>query len=116
MSKDRARRRDEREQAAAVRRVAAQRRRARSDRRRERRRAIVAPISPRVRQRRHLHGQPGILAARRRTQNGVILCLILASQLVVWLLTPDWWLRATAAVLAVIATPVIVTLTLDRRS
>jgi hypothetical protein len=115
VSKDRARRRDEREQAAAVRRVAAQRRRARADRRRERRRAI-APISPRLRRRRHWRGQPGILAQRRRMQNGVILCLILASQLVVWLLTPDWYLRATAAMLAIIATPVIVTLALDRRS
>jgi hypothetical protein len=116
VSKDRARRRDEREQAAAVRRVAAQRRRARADRRRERRRAVIAPISPRVRHRRHWYGQQGILAQRRRMQNGVILCLILASQLVVWLLTPDWYVRATAAVLAVIATPVIVTLFLDRRS
>jgi hypothetical protein len=113
MSKDRARRRDEREQAAAVRRVAAQRRRARTDRRRERRRAVVAPLSPRVRHRRH--GQQGILAQRRRMQNGVILCLILASQLVVWLLTANWYLRASAVVLAVVATPVLVTLTLDRR-
>lgn len=48
-------------------------------------------------------------------QNVVILCLILASQLVVWLLTPNWYLRTTGAVLAVIATPVIVTLFLDRR-
>jgi hypothetical protein len=68
-----------------------------------------------MRYRKHWHGQQGILAQRRRMQNGVILCLILASQLVVWLLTPDWYLRATGAVLAVIATPVIVTLTLDRR-
>jgi hypothetical protein len=45
----------------------------------------------------------------------VILCLILASQLVVWLLTDDWRLRFTAALLAVIATPVFVTVTLDRR-
>jgi hypothetical protein len=115
VSKDRARRRDEREQAAAVRRVAAQRRRARVDRRRERRRAVVAPVSPRLRRRGHRHGQQGILAQRRHVQNGVILCLILASQLVVWLLTPDWYLRATGAVLAVVATPVIVTLFLDRR-
>jgi hypothetical protein len=49
-------------------------------------------------------------------QNGVILCMIIASQLVVWLLTPDWWLRATAAVLAIIATPVLVVVLLDRRS
>jgi Flp pilus assembly protein TadB len=114
MSKDRARRRDEREQAAAVRRVAAQRRRARADRRRSRRKAI-APIAPRLRHRTRWRRQEGILARRRRMQNGVILCLIAASQLIVWLLTADWWLRFTAAGLAVIATPVLVTLALDRR-
>jgi len=45
----------------------------------------------------------------------VILCLVFASQLIVWLLTDDWWLRFTAALLAVIATPVLVTVALDRR-
>jgi hypothetical protein len=114
MSKDRARRRDEREQAAAVRRVAAQRRRARVERRQDRRRAL-APVAPRLGYRKRLRRQEGILARRRRAQNGVILCLILASQMVVWLLTDDWRLRVTAALLAVIATPVFVTVVLDRR-
>src|SRR5664279_462476 len=114
MSKDRARRRDEREQAAAVRRVTAQRRRDRAERRQDRRRSLAPGVSPRLRRRRRWRqGSQGILAQRRRMQNGVILCLILASQLVVWLLTPDWWLRFAAAGLAVIATPVLVTLFLD---
>jgi Flp pilus assembly protein TadB len=112
MSKERARRRAERDQAAAVRRAAAERRRSRLERRLERRRALATVGSRRVRWR----GQQGILARRRRTQNGVIVCLVLASQLVVWLLTPDWWLRVAAALLAVIATPVLVTVALDRRT
>jgi hypothetical protein len=112
MSKERARRRAEREQAAAVRRVAVERRRNRLERRVERRRALAAPRRHRIRWR----GQQGLLARRRRTQNGVILCVILALQLVVWLLTPDWWLRVAAALFAVIATPVFITVALDRRS
>ncbi|MGZ4594614.1 MAG: hypothetical protein ACXV3C_12170 [Actinomycetes bacterium] len=46
----------------------------------------------------------------------MILCLILASQLVVWLLSSDPWVRGACALLAVVATPVLVTLVLDRRS
>jgi hypothetical protein len=46
----------------------------------------------------------------------VILGLYLLVQLVVWLLTDDPWVRAASALLGVLALPVLVTLTLDRRS
>jgi hypothetical protein len=49
-------------------------------------------------------------------QNAVILGLFLLSQTLAWLLTDDPWLRLTAALLAVLALPVLVTLVLDRRS
>ena len=112
MSKERARRRAERERAAAVRRAAAERRRTRA----ARRRAAVAGLATRLPRRTRWGHHQGLLARRRRTQNGVILCLILASQLVVWLLSTDPWVRGACALLAVVATPVLVTLVLDRRS
>ncbi|MDQ1627585.1 MAG: hypothetical protein QOI54_1329 [Actinomycetota bacterium] len=111
MSRERARRRLERERDEAARRSAADRSRRRRVRRQARRDALAALVPARPRGQR----QHGLLARRRRTQNGVIACLVLASQLVVWLISPDPWVRGTAAVLAVILTPVLVTLTLDRR-
>jgi Flp pilus assembly protein TadB len=111
VSKERARRRQQRERDEAARRAAAERARERAARRQGTRDAVVA----RVPQRTRWHRQQGLLARRRRTQNGIIACLVLASQLVVWLLTPDFSARAIAAVLAVVITPVLVTLTLDRR-
>lgn len=111
MSKERARRRAEREQEAAVRRAGAERRRAKADRRR----AALAKVARRLPRRTRWGRQQGLLARRRRMQNGVILCLLLASQLVVWLVTPDPWVRGASGLLAVVATPVLVTLVLDRR-
>ncbi len=49
-------------------------------------------------------------------QNSVVLGLLLLSQVVVWLVTDDPWHRVIAAVFAVFATPVLVTLAFDRRS
>jgi hypothetical protein len=112
VSKERARRREQRAQDEAARRAAAERVAARAARRRETRDAVTARVPQRVRWRR----QQGLLARRRRTQNGVIACLVLASQLVVWLVTPDPYARAIAFVLAIVLTPVLVTLALDRRS
>ena len=45
-----------------------------------------------------------------------VLLALIVSQCVVWLFTDDPWLRVTAAVLALLATPVLVTLVLDRRA
>lgn len=112
MSRERARRRAEREQELARRRAERERRDARAARRRAAKAAFVARIPRRTRWRR----QQGLLARRRRLQNGLIVALLVASQVVVWLLTPDPWLRAGALVFALLATPVLVTLVLDRRS
>jgi hypothetical protein len=111
MSKERARRRAVQEQEAAIRRAAAERRRARTTRRQHALATVNRHLPRRARWGRH----QGLLARRRRMQNGVILCLLLASQLVVWLITPDPWVRGASALLAVLATPVLVTLALDRR-
>ena len=112
MSRERARRREERERVAAAARADRERRQAKEARRRQRRVALRARLPRRTRWRR----QQGVLARRRRFENGVIAVLWLAAEALVWLLTSDPWLRGAALLLGVLALPVLVTLTLDRRS
>jgi Flp pilus assembly protein TadB len=112
VSRERAQRRAERERVAAL----ARQKRERLAEREARRRATRAAWRDRVPRRTRWHGQQGLLARRRRAQNAVILGLYLVTQLVVWLLTTDPWVRGACALLGVLALPVLVTLTLDRRS
>jgi Flp pilus assembly protein TadB len=112
MSRERARRREERERQAARVRAVRERREARAARRRSTRQAVRSRMPRRVR----YHGQQGLLARRRRAQNAVILLLYLAVQAIVWLVWSDPWARAAAALVGLFAVPVLVTLTLDRRS
>ena len=112
MSRERARRREERAQQIARERAARERREQRAARRRRTGAALRGRLPRRVRYR----GQQGLLARRRRAQNAVILLLFLAVQAIVWLLWADPWARAFSAVVGLFALPVLVTLTLDRRS
>jgi Flp pilus assembly protein TadB len=112
VSRERAQRRAERAQRTEREDAA----RAKREQRLARRRATRQALRDRVPQRTRWHGQQGILARRRRRQNGLILLVLIVSQSVVWLLTGDPWLRVTAALLALLATPVLVTLVLDRRA
>ena len=112
MSRERARRREEREQQLARDRAARERRAARLARRRGNAQALRGRLPKRVRYRR----QQGLLARRRRTQNAVILLLFLTVQAIVWLVFADPWASAAAAIVSLFAVPVLVTLTLDRRS
>lgn len=112
MSRERARRREVREQEATARREARDRRDARLARRRGTREAWRARLPRRTRWR----GQQGLLARRRRAQNAAILGLYLAVQAVVWLISSDPWVRVACALLGAASVPVLVTLTLDRRS
>ena len=112
MSRERAHRRAERERVRMKEIAARERTLARRSRRRAARSAVIAKLPRRTRWR----GQQGILARRRRAQNTTIVGLFLVSQALVWLFTGDPWLRATAALLAVLSLPVLVTLVLDRRS
>jgi hypothetical protein len=112
VSKDRARRRAEREQQAAAARLTRERREQREARRRDSRAAWRSRLPRRTRWRR----QQGLLARRRRIENGVILGLYLTVQAIVWLATDDPWIRVTAALLGLLAMPVLVTLALDRRT
>jgi Flp pilus assembly protein TadB len=112
MSRERARRREERERASEAARSA----RARRDQRLARRRARTESLRARLPRRTRWRRQQGLLARRRRIENGVIAGLFLAVQAIVWLVTPDPWVRGAAALLGLLALPVLVTLALDRRS
>ncbi|WP_395658838.1 hypothetical protein [Nocardioides sp.] len=109
MSKERARRRAEREREAAV--LAAAR--AAEAERKERREARVQAVTSRLPQRRR--GPSGILAERRRKQNGALVAVLLAINVLVWILSDDWALRLAALVVSLLAAPVLHTL-LFRRS
>ncbi len=112
MSRERARRRDERERVAAAARAERERRATKASRRRDNAAALRARLPRRTRWRR----QQGLLARRRRTENGVIAVLWLAAEGLVWLLFDDPWVRGAALLLGILALPVLVTLTLDRRT
>lgn len=109
MSKERARRRAARE---AERERAAQLNAVRMARR-SRRRALAGRLVPRpVRFAR----QGGLIARRRRAQNGVIALLFLVVQLLAWLLWSSWQVSLAVFVLSLLFVPVIVTLAFDRRT
>ena len=112
MSKERARRRMEAERLAARQRAVRERRDTRASRRRHSAEALLGRLPKRTRYR----GQQGLLARRRRMQNSVIVLIYLSAQAVVWLIWPDPWARAAAAIVGLAAVPVFVTLALDRRS
>ena len=109
MSKERARRRAEREREAAV--LAAAR--AAEAERRERRDARLRTVTSRLPKRRR--GPAGILAERRRKQNGALVAVLLGINVLVWIFSDDWALRLAALVVSVLAAPVLHTL-LFRRS
>ncbi|WP_433377311.1 hypothetical protein [Streptosporangium sp. CA-115845] len=113
MSKERARRRAEREAEQA--RLAALRaaREARLARRRERIGKVTALLPGRpVR----IVSQGGIMARRRRAQNGVAAVLFLIVQVIVWLLWSSWAARFGVFVLSLLFVPLFLTLVFDRRS
>lgn len=115
MSKERARRRAAREHEAALRASAraaeAERRERRSTRTRALRRATTGRLPRRMRAGR----QTGTLALRRRRQTSLLLALLVALNILVWLVRPDWAARLAALVVTVLAAPVLATLVLPRR-
>ena len=100
MSKERARRRAEREHEAALRAAARQRETERQARSRARRRAMTGWV-PR------LHLQPGVLAARRRTELMATFGVLFLVNLLVWLVRPDWAARLGALVVSAVVFPVV---------
>lgn len=118
MSKERKRRRAEREAAAQVAQGKRQAQRSRSTRREGALRRVTRPVRRLVdamvpgRRRR----PDSVLAARRRRQNLALVCVLLALNVLLWTQVPDPGLRVGAAILSVIAWPVLVTVVFDRRS
>jgi Flp pilus assembly protein TadB len=100
MSKERARRRAEREHEAALRAAARQRQAERAARGRARRRSASRWV-PRPR------FQPGVLAARRRTELMAAFGLLFLLNLLVWLVRPDWAARLGALVVSAVVFPVV---------
>jgi hypothetical protein len=109
VSKERAQRRAEREREAAV--LAAAR--AAEAERKERRDARLRAVTSKLPKRRR--GPAGILAERRRKQNGALVAVLVAINVLVWIFSDDWALRLAALVVSVLAAPVLHTL-LFRRS
>jgi Flp pilus assembly protein TadB len=115
MSKERARRRAAREHEAALKASAraseAERRERRSARARSLRRVTTGRLpglDPR--------GRPtGTFARRRRMHTSLLLVSLLALNVLVWVLRPDWASRLAALVVSLLAAPVLATLLVPRR-
>jgi hypothetical protein len=103
VSKERARRRAQREREAAV--LAAAR--AAEAERKERRDARVRVVASRLPQRspQRRRGPSGVLAERRRRQTSLLVVAVVALNVLVWLASGDWAVRALAVLLSVLLAP-----------
>ncbi|MDF1603095.1 hypothetical protein [Nocardioides sp. YIM 152315] len=101
MSKERARRRAEREAAAAALATA----RAAEAERKRRRDARVRALTRWVP--RGTGRQTGMLAERRRTRTRLLIVAVVAVNVLVWLASGDWALRAVALLLSVLVAPLL---------
>jgi hypothetical protein len=100
VSKERARRRAERERVAAARQAARAREAERRARSRARREALTRwlPTSRLL---------PGEFAARRRRELAATVAILLALNLLVWIVRPDWESRLAAAAVSLLVAPVL---------
>ncbi len=108
MSKERARRREAREREAGI--VAAAR--AAEAEKRERRNVRKRALTSRVPRRRSR--QTGVLAARRRRRLGVTVALVVALNVLVWVIFPGWPMRAMVLIVSLLVAPVLITMTTRR--
>jgi hypothetical protein len=100
MSKERAQRRAERERAAAVRAEAQARDKERRARSKARRDALTRWL-PKSRL------LPGEFAARRRREAAATIAILVALNLLVWVIRPDWESRLAAAAVSLLVAPVV---------
>lgn len=112
MSKERARRRAEREAEAARLAAVRQRTSERRARRHARRQRMLAALPLRNRATRRQAARPGIVAARRRRTLGLVALGFAVVQLLTWVSTPDWGVRAAVLVVSVLVVPVVTALSL----
>jgi hypothetical protein len=100
MSKERAQRRAEREREAAMKAAARERSAAKRARSAARRRALTGWL-PKSRL------MPGELAARRRRETAVTVAILVALNVLVWIVRPDWESRFGALVVSLLVFPVL---------
>lgn len=58
--------------------------------------------------------QTGVLARRRRTRIWLLIAFLVAVQVLVWLIRPDWPARLAALVVSILVTPLLAGLVLRR--
>ena len=107
MSKERARRREAREREAAVRTAARAAETERRERHAARRRAVTSRLPRRSR-------PTGVLAARRRRQTATTIALLVALNVLVFVVFPEWSVRAFVLCVSLLAAPVLHTLLFRR--
>jgi Flp pilus assembly protein TadB len=115
MSKERARRRAAREHEAAIKAAARAAQQERRERREARSRAVRRVTTDRLPRPTRTGRPTGTLARRRRVETSLVLALLVALNVLVWVLTPDWAGRLGALVVSVLAAPVLVTLLVPPR-
>lgn len=106
MSKERARRRAEREHEAALRTAARASEQERRERQARRKRAFKAATTDRLRFA-PVGQDTGALARRQRRRTTMLVAVLVCLNILVWVVRPDWQARLAAAVITVLAFPVI---------
>jgi Flp pilus assembly protein TadB len=107
VSKERARRRAEREREAAIRTAARAAEAERQERRASRTRTLKRHTTDLLPRLRPVGRDTGVLARRRRVQRGLLVALLLALNVLVWVVRPDWEARLAALVVSLLAFPVL---------
>jgi Flp pilus assembly protein TadB len=115
MSKERARRRAVREHQAALRSAARAAEAERRERRAARARAVRRATTGRLPRLTPVGRPTGTLARRRRVQTSMVMALLVALNVLVWFVRPDWAARLAVLVVSLLAAPVLTTLLVPRR-
>jgi len=115
VSKDRARRRASREPEAALKAAAGAAEAERRERREARGAALKRATTDRLPRMSSAGRQTGILARRRRLRTSMLVAFLIAVQILVWVVRPDWEARLAALVVGLLVAPVLATLLIGRR-
>jgi Flp pilus assembly protein TadB len=115
VSKERAQRRAVREHEAALRAAARAAEQERRERRTARAQAVRRYTTDRLPRRTRTARPAGTLARRRRVESSLVVALLVALNILVWVVTPDWAARLAALVVGTLVAPVLVTLLVPRR-
>ena len=115
MSKERARRRAEREREAAVKAAARAAEAERRERKAARTRALRRHTTDRMPRLSPTGRDTGALAHRRRVETSMLLAMLVAINVLVWVIRPDAQARVGVLVVSALAFPVLHVLLLPRR-